>query len=303
MDLLAALRTFSRVVETGSFTAVAAELNTTQPTVSRQVAALEDHLGARLLSRTTRQLNLTDDGRVLYEHARRLLEAAEEARGAVGRRKGRPAGLLRLATPVVFGRLHVLPRLPGFLARHPEVSLDLVMSDSFTDLVEEGIDLAIRVGEVTDPALIAKRIGTTRRVTVASPEYLARRGEPAAPGDLGAHDCIVYTRLATGPRWTFSSADGPVTVEVSGRLRVNNSEGVREAVLGGLGIGVVPLWLVSDEVERGLVRLLMRPFEPQPLPMHAVYPSRRFLALKVRAMIDFLETEFALDPVISPYGT
>lgn len=300
MDLLAAFRTFVRVVETGSFSAVAADLNTTQPTVSRQVAALEAHLGARLLTRTTRRLVLTEDGQVLYEHAQRAIEAADEAQDAVGLRKRKPTGLLRLATPVVFGRLHVLPRLPAFLMRYPDVGIDLVMNDSITDLVEEGIDLAVRIGDLTDPGLVAKRLGTTRRITVASPGYLAQRGEPRHPDDLTGHDCVVYTRLATGPRWTFLGAEGVLTVEVTGRFRVNNSEGVRDAVLRGLGVGVVPNWLFVDEIERGAVRVILTAFEPKPLPISAVYPSRRFLAMKVRAMIDFLEDEFRLDPKLMP---
>lgn len=301
MELLAPMRTFVRVVEAGSFTAVAAEQNTTQPTVSRQIAALEEHLGARLLTRTTRALTLTDDGRAFYEHALRALEAVAEAEGVVGRRRGRPSGLLRLATPVVFGRLHIVPRLAPFLARYPDVSVEVVMSDSFADLIEQGIDVAIRVGEVTDPGLIAKRIGTVRRVTVASPAYLKQRGTPRSPTDLAAHDCIVYTRLATGNRWTFESPNGPITVEVGGRFKADNSEGVREGVLGGLGIAVIPTFAFGNEIKAGSARVLLKDFEPRQLPMHAVYPSRRLVPLKVRAIIDYLTGEFALDPGLSAY--
>ncbi len=302
-DLLTLFKTFLRVVETGSFTAVAAEFNTSQPTVSRQIAALEDQVGALLFQRTTRALTLTDDGRVLYEQARQTLDSVQQALGSVGRRRLAPSGTLRLACPVVFGRLHIVPRLRAFLARHPEVAIDLVMNDGFTDLVEEGIDLAIRIGEITDPGMIARRIGTTRRVTVASPDYLAARGIPSRPADLAAHDCIVYSRLATGNRWVFSGEAGPVTVAVSGRFRVNNSEGVREGVLAGLGIGVVPVWHFTDEIASGRLAVILSDFEPQPLPTQAVYPSRRFLAPKVRAMIDFLAHEFELDPSLSAYGS
>ncbi|MET0219777.1 MAG: LysR family transcriptional regulator [Tardiphaga sp.] len=300
MDLLAPMRTFVRVVEAGSFTAVAVEQNTTQPTISRQVALLEDHLRTRLLTRTTRALTLTDDGRVFYEHALRALEAVSEAEGAVGRRQ-KPSGLLRLGTPVVFGRLHVVPRLPAFLNRYPDVGIDLTMSDSFTDLVEQGIDVAIRVGEVTDPGLIAKRIGQVKRVTVASPAYLKRHRPPNVPADLADHECIVYTRLATGNRWVFAGTEGPLTVEVKGRYRADNSEAVREGVLGGLGIAVIPAFAFSRELETGAVKVLLRDFEPRPLPMNAVYPSRRFVPLKVRAIIDHLAHEFSLDPMLSAH--
>ena len=301
-DLLGPMRAFVRVVEAGSFTAVAVEQNTTQPTISRQIAALEEHLGARLLARTTRALTLTDDGRTFYDHAVRALEAVAEAEGVVGRRRGRPSGLLRLATPVVFGRPHIVPRLPAFLARYPDVSVDLIMSDSFADLVEQGIDVAIRVGEVTDTGLIAKRIGLVRRITVAAPSYLKRHRAPKTPADLTDHDCIVYTRLATGNRWTFEGPAGPVTVEVSGRFRADNSEAVREGVVGGLGIAVIPAFAFRDEIESGTVRVVLKAFEPRRLPMQAVYPSRRLVPLKVRALVKHLEDEFALDPRLSMHS-
>jgi DNA-binding transcriptional LysR family regulator len=301
-DTLALYRSFVRVVEAGSFTAVADELGSTQPTVSRQIAALEVHLGCVLFQRSTRALTLTDDGRTFYALAQRTLEAAAEAETAVGRRKGRPTGTLRLACPVVFGRLHVVPRLGRFLERYPDVAVDLVMNDGFADLVEDGIDLAIRIGEVSEQDLVVRRIGMTRRVTVASPGYLAARGEPAQPSDLETHDCIVYTRLSTGASWRFDGPDGPISVRVAGRLRVNNSEGVREAALGGTGIAVVPVWHVTQEIDEGRLRVILRDFEPKPLPTQAVYPSRRFLPLKVRAMIDFLAHEFELDPRLSGYG-
>ena len=296
MDLLGPMRIFVRVVESGSFTSVAAEQNTTQPTISRQVAALEEHLGARLLTRTTRAVSLTDDGRSFYEHAVRVLEAVVEAEGVVGRRRGKPSGLLRLATPVVFGRLHIVPRLAAFLDRYPDVSVEIVMSDSFADLVEQGIDLAIRVGEVTDPGLIARRIGTVRRITVASPSYLRKNRLPKSPTELRDHDCIVYTRLATGNRWAFDSPAGPVVVEVSGRFKADNSEAVRDGVLAGLGIAVIPAFAFRDEIESGAVRVLLKEHEPKRLPINAVYASRRLVPMKIRAMVDFLTHEFSLDP-------
>lgn len=299
MDILAPMKTFVRVVEAGSFTAVANEQNTTQPTISRQIAALEVHLSTRLLTRTTRALTLTEDGRVFYEQAVRALAVIAEAEASVGGRRGKPSGLLRLSTPVVFGRLHIVPRLPAYLARNPDVSIDLVMSDTFTDLIEHGIDVAIRVGEITDPGLVAKRIGLVRRIAAASPDYLKKRKPPRTPQDLIDHECIVYTRLATGNRWIFESDAGQVSVEVTGRYRADNSEAVRDGVLGGLGIAVIPEFAFSREIESGQVRVLLTDFEPKRLPMHAVYPSRRFLPLKVRSIIDYLTAEFALDPRLS----
>lgn len=296
-DILSLFRTFVRTVEAGSFTAVARDLNSSQPTISRQIAVLEDHLGCVLFQRTTRALTLTDDGRTFYDHARRTLEAATEAESAVGRRKGKPSGVLRLACAGVFGRLHIIPRLKRFRARYPDIEIALHMTDGFTDLVEEGIDLAIRVGETRDGALIARRIGTTRRAVVATPEYLAHHGTPARPEDLTGHHCIVYDRLLTGASWTFVTRTGPVTIPVSGPVHVNNTEAVRAAVLEGLGIGYVPVWhFVDGEIENGRLVVLLREFEPPAQPISAVYPTRRFLAPKVRAAIDFFAAELDLDP-------
>jgi DNA-binding transcriptional LysR family regulator len=296
-DSLALFRTFVRTVEAGSFTAVAREFNSSQPTVSRQIALLEDHLGCLLFQRTTRALTLTDDGRTFYEHARRSLEAVAEAEGAVGRRKGKPSGTLRLACAGVFGRLHVIPRLARFRARYPDIEVALHMGDGFVDLVEEGVDLAIRVGETADGALIARRIGTSRRVLVATPDYLARRGVPRHPVELARHECVVYDRLLTGATWTFASPEGPLRVPVAGPVHVNNTEAVRACVLEGLGIGYVPAWhFVEREIENGRLVVLLRDFEPPPQPIDAVYPSRRYLAPKVRAAIDYFAAEFELEP-------
>jgi DNA-binding transcriptional LysR family regulator len=296
MDRLEAMRTFVRVVESGGFSSVARELGTTQPTVSKAVARLEDALGTRLLNRTTRRLGLTDDGARFLEAARRALAAVEEAMTGPDEA---PHGRLRVAIPVAFGRLQVLPRLRRFMDRHPGLELDLVLSDGFVDLVGEGVDLAVRVGLLPDSGLVARRIGTTERVTVGSPDYFARFPEPLTPGDLERHDCVVYTGLATGHVWHFEGPGGPLSVPVRGRLRANNSEAVREAVLAGLGIAVVPVWLLSREIDAGSARIVLRDFAPRPLPIHAVWPARRHLPAKVRAFADFLAAEFALDPWLS----
>ncbi|MBB5048237.1 DNA-binding transcriptional LysR family regulator [Rhodopseudomonas rhenobacensis] len=299
-DTLALFQVFVRVVEAGSFTRVAAEQNSSQPTVSRQIAALEEHLGARLFIRTTRKLTLTDDGRGFYDRARLALEAVSEAEEAVGRRRARPSGTLRLATPVVFGRLRVIPHLKAFFARYPGVSVDLVMNDGYADLIEEAIDLAIRSGAIPDTALIAKRIASTRRVVVASPAYLQGRSIPQHPRDLAGHNCVAFSRAAAAVHWPFDGPDGPLSHEVKGTFRTQNSEGTREAVMSGLGIGLLPIWHFTDEIETGRVVVLLAAFEPKPAPIHAVYPSRRLLPQKTRVMLDFLERQFARDPTLNP---
>ncbi len=298
-DVLALYATFVRSVEAGSFSAVARDLATSQPTVSRQIAALEAHLGCRLFQRTTRALTLTDDGRTFYAHALRTLESAAEAESAVGHRKGKPSGTLRLACSGVFGRLHVIPRLRGFRERYPEIHVALSMGDGFVDLVAEGIDLAIRIGESSDSSLVARAIGVTRRVVVATPDYLARKGTPQHPSELSQHECVVYDRLLTGASWRFVTPEGPILVPIDGPIHVNNTEAVRAAVLAGLGVGYVPVWhFVEREIEEGRLKVLLRDFEAPMQPIHAVYPSRRFLSPKVRVAIDYFANEFALDAAL-----
>lgn len=299
IGLLEHIRTFVRAVETGSFTAVAMEQHQSQPTVSRQISALEEYLGARLLHRTTRALTLTEEGRNYYAHARVLLDAAEEAASAV--RPGAAAtGLLRIAAPLAFARLHLMPRMARFFDAHPELRTEWLLGDRPVDLVEEGVDLAIRIGRITDQGLIARRIGEMRRITVARPDYFARRGRPQHPEDLRQHDCIVYTGLATVDEWHFAGPDGaPIVVRVSGRIRVNASEGMRAALLEGLGLAVCPTWLFTDEVETGLIESVLTDFEPASLPIQAVYPSRRLVPPRVRAFVDFLADAFGDDPRLS----
>lgn len=300
--LLEHIRVFVRAVETGSFTAVAAELGQSQPTVSRQITALEDHLGVRLMQRTTRALALTEEGRSYYTHARALLDAAEEAALSV-RPNAEVRGLLRIAAPLAFARLHLMPRLGAFLARHPDLRTDWVLGDRAVDLVEEGVDLAIRIGHVADHGLIVRRIGQMKRITVARPDYFERYGRPAHPDDLRRHDCIVYTGLSTVDEWHFMGPDkAPIAVRVSGRVRVSASEGMRAALFEGLGVAVCPTWLFTDEVERGVIERVLVEFEPASLPIQAVYPSRRLVPPRVRAFVDYLQTEFRSDARLGYQG-
>jgi DNA-binding transcriptional LysR family regulator len=302
MDLFVVMRTFVRVAEAQSFTEVARETGATQSSVSKQIAALEHHLGARLFNRTTRSLTLTEVGRSYYEHCREVLDSVAQATALIGRGRIAPTGLVRVGTPVGFGRLHVASRIRRLLDKYPALRVELVMSDGFVDLVEEGLDVAIRVGELRDQSLVARRIGITRRVTVGSAEYFARYGEPRSPEELTHHNCIVYTYLATGHEWHFVGPQGPVSVRVRGNFLANNSEAVREAVAAGVGIAVTPIWLFRDEITSGLVRAVLPDCEPKRLPIHAVYPSRRFVPTKVRVLVDFLADEFSLDPHISACG-
>jgi len=294
--LLEHIRTFVRAVETGSFTAVALEQRQSQPTVSRQILALEEQLGVRLMQRTTRALTLTDEGRSYYAHARNLLDAVEKAAASV-RPDTAVRGTLRIAAPLAFARLHLLPRIARFLEKHPDLRTDWVLGDRPVDLVGEGVDLAIRIGRVIDQGLIVRRIGQMKRVTVARPEYFAKAGRPRHPCELTAHDCIVYTGLATVDEWHFSGPDGaPIIVKVSGRVRVNASEGMRSALLEGLGLAVCPTWLFTDEIETGVIERVLINYEPAAMPIQAVYPSRQLVPARVRVFVDYLAEEFRTDP-------
>lgn len=299
IDALSLYRTFLRCVETGSFSAVAKERGTSQPTVSRQIAALEDRLGCLLFQRTTRALTLTEDGEVFYRMAQEVVEAASEAESAVGRGRGRVAGRLRLVCGAAFGRLHVVPHLSALMGEYPELEVDLTMQDSFTDLIADGIDLAIRVGESDDSSLISRRIGASRRVLVATPEYLERAGSPQQVSDLAQHRCIVFSGLAAGDRWTFKGQGAPTILPVSGPFRVDNSEGVRAAVLAGLGIGYMPIWhFASGELDDGRLVELLPACAPPAHPINAVYPSRRHLPSKVRATMEFLAAIYRGEPLL-----
>lgn len=302
MDLLAGLRTFVRVAESGSFSAVAREIGATQPAISRQISALEQHLDARLIQRTTRSLTLTEDGRDLLDHARRVLDCVEEAEMAVGRRQGTPSGLVRIATPSTFGRLYVAPRMRRLLDRYPELSVELHMSDSVTDMIAGGIDLAIRGGVIQEASLVARRIGSSARYVVASVDYLERNGVPAHPSDLARHSCIAFLQGAAPNEWRFNGPDGAVSVEIGGRFRTDSSEALREAVMAGVGLALAASWVFGADLTNGRAKAVLQRYQAEQVPIHAVYPSRRNLAPRTRAVIDFLLDEFRLDSAISTYG-
>lgn len=297
MDRLQAMETFVRVVESGSFSAVAREQNTVQSAVSKQVAALEAHLGAKLLSRTTRRLSLTEDGERYFEQVRRLVAEVQEAERTIKRGEQELTGVLRVAAAVGYGRLVLMPLVKSFLALHPQVKIDLKLNDGFIDLVEQGIDVTVRVGDLADSSLIARRIGTARRVLLASRHYL-RGTSPRVPPlqqpqDLLEHNCIVYTELATRNEWTFiagAGANAPVgsvvSVQAQGNLQTNSSEVIRAAVIDGIGISYSPTWLFERELASGEVQILLPDWLARPVPIHLVSPPHRRNAAKVRAFSD-----------------
>jgi DNA-binding transcriptional LysR family regulator len=297
MDKLSAMQAFVRVVETGSFSAVARETQNTQSAVSKQVAGLEQALGAKLLSRTTRSLSLTEAGERYFEQARRLVAEIAEAESGLRQGEEQLTGWLRVAASVGFGRLKLLPLVKTFLAAHPGVKIDLRLNDGFVDLVEQGIDVAVRIGELADSSLVARRLGTTKRVLIASRDYLRSLpsgvAAPRLPEDLLRHNCIVYTELATQNAWSFTAGPGaPVevgtvaTIRAQGNLQTNSSEVVRAAVLSGMGIGFSPTWLFEEEIANGELQVLMPDWPAPAVPVHLVSPSQRRQSAKVRAFAE-----------------
>jgi DNA-binding transcriptional LysR family regulator len=294
MDRLAAMQTFVRVVESGSFSAVARETRTTQSQVSKQVAALESALGAKLLTRTTRALALTEAGERYFVQARRLVAEIAEAESELRQGEQQLNGWLRVAASVGYGRLKLMPLVKTFLTTHPHVKIDLRLNDGFIDLVEEGIDVAVRIGELADSSMVAKRIGTTQRVLIASRKYLSELPQglkaPREPKDLLQHNCLVYSELATQNAWTFTAGPGApapegsqVTIRAQGNLQTNSSEVIRACVLSGMGIGYSPTWLFEDEMASGELKVLMPDWPAPPLPIHLVSPAQRRQSAKVQA--------------------
>ena len=295
MDRIVCMQSFVRAIEMNSFSAVAREQKTTQPTISKQIAALEKYLGVQLITRSTTNLSLTEEGKKYYQYCQQILETVAEAEASLTE-KQEATGILRLGCSVLFGQMQIVPRLKAFMTRYPNVKINLMMADHFVDIVEEGLDLLIRIGKHFDSSLISDRLGTTRRVTVASMSYFEQRGEPKTPEDLLQHDCIVYTRLTTGNEWHFQSKEGLVKVKVGGCFQTNSSVAIRSAVLSGLGIANAPVWMFGEEIYRGDLKIVLQHYRPTPLPIYAVYRRSSFYPAKINCFIDFLATEFKLDP-------
>ncbi|MEF9673329.1 LysR family transcriptional regulator [Pseudomonas sp. MWU13-2100] len=288
MDKLNAMAIFVRVVERGSFSAVARERQTSQPTISKILKALESELGGKLIARSTRQLSLTDEGQRYYAQCRQILAAVDNAEHSFQSGREQVAGSLRIGSSVSFGRLQIASRLPDFLARYPQLDIDLQLNDQNQDLVEEGLDVSLRIGELSDSSLIARRIGDTRRITVASAAYLAHRGEPQSPGQLAGHNCLQFNLLSSQNLWHYEKDGQRYSVRIKGNAQSNNSEAIREMVLGGLGIALSPVWLFAEDLKAGRVTAILPGYQTQSLPIHAVFPANRRQSARVKAFVDYM---------------
>ncbi len=296
MNLLQCMKTFTAVVEAGSFIGAMDAVELSKAGVSRQVNELEEHLGTRLLQRTTRRLSLTSDGQTYYQRCKELLLAVEEAEAEVGSSTGQAHGRMRIGAPQTFGVLHLAAIWGRFAAENPRVSLDIVLSDSVLDIVEERYDLVVRIAQLPDSSLVSRSLARTRMVLCASPVYLAQRGTPLHPEDLMRHDVVSYSNWSEGDAWSFKGPKGDVTVRTISRIHANNGDTCRAAALAHQGIIMQPDFLIYEDLRRGALVEVMPEFQGIELGIFAVYPTRKQLPLKVRRLVDFLVAALKTPP-------
>lgn len=300
MDRLVAMKQFATVVETGSFSAAARRLNMGQPAVSKAIANLEEYLGVRLLTRTTRAQHLTEAGQRYYERARVVLDEADEAESAAREAATSLAGRLRIAAPPTYAALHMLPRLHEFLDTHPDLTIDLILDDRWVDLIEQGVDIAIRLGRPADSSLIARRLGSSQRLLVASSAYLDRMGAPKTPEDLLAHRVIAYSQFEGPTAWSFTRGTAAVSVAIQPTLRVSAAEGMRSCILTGLGIGMGSRLMFTPELAAGTVRPVLTEWSLPTIDVWAMFPSGRKSSRRARAFVDWLEGIVGGDGELEP---
>jgi DNA-binding transcriptional LysR family regulator len=289
MDRLKAMQAFVQVIDSGSFSAAARRLNVGQPALSKSIAQLEDRLGVKLLVRTTRGLAPTEAGLNFYERARRSIEEADEAELAARGAGSGLAGKLCVAAAVTFARIHLMPRLPEFLAQHPDLEMAVVLDDRNIDLVREGIDVALRMGKLADSSLTARRIASCRHMVIGTPAYFERAGVPTTPGDLAAHQAVIYGQSGGGAVWPFRREGVELTVTLRGQLHVSAAEGVRAAVFANAGIAIISEWMFAPEIVDGTVKAVLQDWELPPMDLWAVFPAGRTPTTKARTFADFVE--------------
>lgn len=293
MDTLHGIHAFAGVVEHGGFTAAAKALGQSKSAISKQVAALEERLGARLLNRTTRRMSPTEVGQAFYERSLRIIAELDEAERAVAELHAEPRGTLRINAPVAFGTRHIAEPIAEFLQRHPDLNVEMELSDRMVDVVDEGFDLAIRITRLPDSSLIARKLAPFSRSLCASPAYWEKHGRPEHPDDLRHHQCLLYTYLLTGDDWTFTGPDGECKVRVTGSLKVNNGDALLGAARNGLGVLNTPNFIAYEDIRNGRLEPVLLDYMASDANIYAVYPHNRHLSAKVRLFIDFLVERFS----------
>ncbi|MFQ5625708.1 MAG: LysR family transcriptional regulator [Methyloligellaceae bacterium] len=288
------LEIFARVVTAGNMSAAGREMGLSPAVVSKRISHLEERLGARLFARTTRQLTLTESGQGFYDRVVNILAGIEEAEAYVTRRNTIPRGTLKVSAPTAFGRMHIAPFMAEFLEQYPDMRLDLELSDDMVDIVGEGFDAAIRIGELEDSSLVARKLAPSRRFICAAPNYLSKVGQPQSLSDLAKYNCLT---AAAQEVWRLEGPDGPVSIRVNGNIRTNSSEVVRESVIAGLGIALRSTWDVGLELKSGRLKIIMPEYHESPrVAVYAVYPCRQFIPSKLRVFIDYLGNLYGPDP-------
>ena len=293
MDQLGAMRAFVRVVQTGSFSAVGRELNSTQATISKKVAALETKLGVKLLTRSSRDVSLTQAGTDYYEQCVVMLAELDEIEARVRSQVAKPQGRLRVSAPIAFGRLVIAPIIGEFLAMYPDIKVDMLLGDRHVDLVAEGVDLAIRARQLEDSSLVARHLFDNPMLLVASPEFLELHGAPREPIDLKRHNCIVYSLFRSINSWHFSRDGKEFTVPVSGSFQSDNGDTNLEVALAGVGIIQLPIWMVGEHLQSGRLIQLLPDYQTDKIPLNALYPQSRYVPLKVRSFVEFMKEKLA----------
>ena len=296
LDNLTGLVVFAKVVEEGGFSKAAISLGISKSSVSKQITALEDHLGSRLLNRTTRRISLTEPGTLLYERCQRIVAEVDAAEREAGSLQSSPSGRLRISAGVSFGHLHLAPLMPDFLLAFPDLSVELVLNDRRVDLVEEGYDLALRIGHLENSTLIARKLCPSRLVTIASPDYLEKHGEPKHPQELARHAHLAYSYLNDGTAWDFRVEGRDQQFRIAPRMTTNNGDAILTMAERGSGISQVPTFIAGDSVRAGYLKQILSDYVPAPIGLYALYPTSRNLPLKVRVFIDFMRNWFRNDP-------
>lgn len=288
MDVLASMTMYVAVIEGGSFASAADKLNVSRAMVSKQMQKLEAHLGTRLMNRTTRRLSMTETGRAFYERSAQILLDVEEAEQIAGQMTLTPQGVLRVTIPLSYGQHRLDGILGAYTQAYPLVMLDLAMSDRKVDLVEEGFDVAVRIGILPESDLIARKLGGERSIACAAPSYLAIHGTPKTPSDLSGHACLGYSLTGGGADWRFDSPQGPVVIPIAGPIKADNGDILRLAAVGGAGIAFQPGFIVDDDIAAGRLVRVLPDWHSAEMGVYAVYPSRKHLSAKVRTFVDFL---------------
>ena len=294
MNIQGEMAVFVRVAETGNFSATARALKLTPSAVSKLIGRLEDRLGARLLNRTTRRVSLTEEGRTFYQHCTPILAATEEAEQAITEFHGEPRGLLKVNASTAFAQYHIEPLIPGFLARYPALRVQLTLSESIVNLIEDEVDVAIRIGQMPDSSLIARKLGSARRMVVGAPAYLEKFGTPKTPDDLKDHNCLTLSLATTFNQWEFKGPDGPRRIEVGGNFETNNAVALHHAAIAGIGLIRVGNFTATPSIREGLLVPVLADFEAvTEANIYAVYPHSRHLSAKVRVFVDMLVQAFS----------